>query len=29
LNDAASYEPDYMTDFINNNYKAILEDVEL
>ena len=29
LNYAASYEPDYMTDFINNNYKAILEDVEL
>ena len=29
LNEAASYEADYMTTFINDNYKAILEDVEL
>jgi aryl-alcohol dehydrogenase-like predicted oxidoreductase len=29
LNDAASYEPDYLTGFVNGNYKAILEDVEL
>jgi len=29
LNKIASYEADYLTDFINGNYKAILEDVEL
>ena len=29
LNEAASYEPDYMTAFINENNRGILEDVEV
>jgi hypothetical protein len=29
LNKIASYETDYLTGFINDNYKGILEDVEL
>jgi hypothetical protein len=29
LNKIAAYETDYLTGFINDNYRGILEDVEL